>query len=238
MLCNQSINTLHQTFDYRIFSGIVFISYAFRRTGFMNKIILFLFALILCSSVVYAQKGVDPQSRKIHEEGVRGTAVTSNNGDPFDFGKGKTKTREMLANPYRLAARRNVLVENVINVLKERKLIIDENASRLSEGFIVTEPYIFAKGAVTTRSELSRYAVLPTEDAVFTRGRYILTIEVQSIDGVQNNVSVTAKVDGKSENGLSSEWTTLASTGVAEDEFLAKLIEAVTGVSPDPVQGQ
>ena len=202
----------------------------------MNKIILFLSALILCSSTAYAQKGVDPQSIKIHEDGVRGTAITSNNGDTFDFGKDKTKTRQMLANPYRLAARRNVLVENVINVLKERKLIVDENASRVSEGFIVTEPYIFARGVVTTRSELSRYAVLPTENAVFTRGRYILTIEVQSIDGIQNNVSVTAKIDGKSENGLSSEWTTLTSTGIFEDEFLSKLVEAVTGVSPDPVQ--
>jgi hypothetical protein len=204
----------------------------------MNKIIFFLSAFIFCATSILAQKGVDTQSRKIHEEAVKGTQITSNNSRPFDFGEGKTKTRAMLANPYKMAARRDVLVENVINVLKERKLLVDENASRPSDGFIVTEPFIFAKGAVTSRSELSKYAILPTADTVFTRGRYILTIEVQSIDGVQNNVSVTAKVDGKTENALRSEWTTLQSTGVAEDEFLAKLIEAVTGVSPDPTQDQ
>lgn len=202
----------------------------------MNKAILFLFAFVLFSTVVFAQKGVDTQSRKINEESVRGTQITSNNnGKSIDFGEDKTKTRAMLANPYKLASRRDALVNQVINVLKEQKLIVDENASRPKEGFVVTMPFIFAKGAVTARSELIKYAILPTSDTTFTRGRYILTVEVQSIDGLQNNVSVTAKIDGKAENGLQSDWTTLQSTGVVEDEFLAKLIEAVTGVSPDPV---
>jgi hypothetical protein len=53
---------------------------------------------------------------------------------------------------------------------------------------------------------------------------------------VQNNVSVTAKIEGRSGNGLASEWTTLQSSGIAEDEFLSKLVEAVTGVSPDAPQ--
>ena len=57
-----------------------------------------------------------------------------------------------------------------------------------------------------------------------------------SIDGVQNNVSVNAKVEGRAGNGLMTEWVTVRSSGVAEDEFLAKLIELVTGNSPDPAQ--
>ncbi len=204
----------------------------------MKKIVFLLFASALFSTAVFAQKGVDTQSKKIHEEAVRGTQITSNSNRSIDFGKGKTKVRAMLANPYRMAARRDVLVENVIDVLKEKRLIIDENTSRLKDGFIVTEPFIFAKGSVITQSELSRYAILPNSEAVYTRGRYILTIEVQSIDGVQNNVSVTAKIDGKSESGLRSEWTTLQSSGVAEDEFLSKLVEAITGTSPDEPQIQ
>lgn len=204
----------------------------------MNKIIFFLCALILSSTAASAQKGVDSQSRKIHEDAVKSTTVTSNNPKSYDFGKDKTKIRARLANPYKMAARRDVLVDSVLNVLKERKIIIDDNASRLADGFIVTEPFVFARGAVITQNELSRYAVLPDSLSIYTRGRYVLTIEVQSIDGVQNNVSVTAKVDGKSENALRSEWQTLPSSGAAEDEFLSKLIEAVTGVSPDdsPIQ--
>ena len=119
-------------------------------------------------------------------------------------------------------------------VLKERKIIVDESASRLSDGIIVTQPFVFAKGAIITRNELSRYAIL-SGDTPWTRGRYTLTIEVQSIDGIQNNVSVLAKVEGRAENGLISEWSTLQSTGVAEDEFLAKLVEMVTGTTPERI---
>jgi len=59
---------------------------------------------------------------------------------------------------------------------------------------------------------------------------------VQSIDGIQNNVSVVAKVEGRAGNGLVSEWITVRSSGVAEDEFLSKLVELVTGNSPEPTQ--
>jgi hypothetical protein len=101
---------------------------------------------------------------------------------------------------------------------------------------IVTQPFVFAKGPVTTTSELGRYGVLDYLDTAWSRAQYSLTIEVQSIDGVQNNVSVIAKVEGRAANGMSSEWRTVQSSGLAEDEFLAKLVEAVTGISPDPVQ--
>lgn len=141
-----------------------------------------------------------------------------------------------MANPYRITSRRDVLIENVLSVFAERKLIVNDGASRKADGIVVTEPYIFAKGAVITRNELNRYGILPNSDASWTRGRYTLTVEIQSVDGIQNNVSVTAKIEGRSENGLESEWTTLASTGAAEDEFLAKLVEMVTGKNVDAPQ--
>lgn len=83
------------------------------------------------------------------------------------------------------------------------------------------------------QAELKRYGILEFDDTAWSRGQYILTIEVQSIDGIQNKVSVTAKVEGRSGNGLTSEWVTVRSSGLAEDEFLSKLIEIVTGKSPD-----
>lgn len=198
----------------------------------MKYFFQFIFVLFLASTVS-AQKGVDPQTQRIREE-----ANKTNKGNDvsrsFDWGQGKTKTREMLSNPYRMNARRDVLVNSIIEVLKERKIIVDESASRLSDGVIVTQPFVFAKGAVITRNELARYAVLPG-DTAWTRGRYTLTIDVQSIDGIQNNVSVLAKVEGRAENGLISEWSTLQSTGIAEDEFLVKLVELVTGTTPEGI---
>jgi hypothetical protein len=182
------------------------------------------------------QKGIDPQTKTIKDNADKVTTRTNDVGRSFDWGKGKTKGRDRLSNPYRLAGRRDVLVERIIETLREKKIVVDEASSRLKEGIVVTQPFVFAKGTVTTPSELSRYAVLDSTATAWTRAQYTLTIEVQSIDGVQNNVMVNAKVEGRAGNGLISEWLTVTSSGLAEDEFLAKLIEAVTGTSPDPVQ--
>jgi len=188
------------------------------------------------ASIAAAQKGVDPQTRTIKEEGNKVTSRTSDVTRSFDWGKGKTKTRELLPNPYRLASRRDVLVSTIIDTLREKRIIVDEAASRPQEGFIITLPFVFAKGSVVTQNELNRYGILQAGSSAWSRAQYTLTIEVQSIDGIQNNVSVIAKVEGRSGAGLIAEWVTVPSSGMAEDEFLAKLIESVTGVSPDPKQ--
>lgn len=203
----------------------------------MRKILLSATLVAATAFSVAAQKGVDEQNKKIQENTNKTTQNTNNNGGQnggrtIDWG-GKSRSRERLDNPYRLASRRDQLVESVIDVLQEKKIIVDEASSRMKDGIIVTQPFVFAKGAVISKNELNRYAELPFSDSSWTRGRYTLTIEIQSIDGIQNNVSVTAKVEGRAENGLQSEWTTLQSKGVAEDEFLKKLVEAVTGVSFD-----
>lgn len=200
------------------------------------KNIPFQISLIFAFSVLtFGQKGVDEQNKKIQENTNKTTQtpVKNSGGRSIDWGLGKTKVRDRLENPYRMNARRDVLLEDINDILQEKRIIVDDSASRPKDGIIVTQPFVFAKGAVVTKNELSRYAVLPVSDSSWTSGRYILTIEIQSIDGVRNNVSVTAKVEGRSQNGLLSEWTTLPSSGAAEEEFLIKLVEAVTGVSPD-----
>ncbi len=124
----------------------------------------------------------------------------------------------------------------IVDALREKKLVVDEASSRPKDGIIVTQPFVFAKGSVITQNELNRYATLESSDSAWTRAQYTLTIEVQPIDGIQNNVSVNAKVEGRAANGLMSEWLTVKSSGVAEDEFLSKLVELVTGNSPEPTQ--
>ena len=144
-----------------------------------------------------------------------------------------TKTATLLPNPYRLTARRDVLLKAIADVMRDRKLIVDDAASRMSEGIVVSQPYTFIKGAVVTQPELSRYADVERSDARgWTRGRYTLTVEVQPIDGASANVSVNAKIEGRTDGPSGAEWITLQSTGVAEQEFLAALIENVTGASP------
>lgn len=202
----------------------------------MKIFISTLFTLALLSAAALAQKGVDTQTQKIKEESNKTTTRSTDASRSWDWGKGKTRVREPLANPYKFNSRRDVLITTIVEALKEKRIVIDEASSRAADGLIVTQPYVFAKGPVTTPSELSRYGVLEFADNAWSRAQYTLTIDVQSIDGVQNNVFVIAKVEGRSGNGLMSEWTTVQSSGAAEDEFLAKLVELVTGVSPDPPQ--
>jgi hypothetical protein len=67
-----------------------------------------------------------------------------------------------------------------------------------------------------------------------------LRVEVQSIDGINNNISVIAKVEAREETPIGANWQTLESNGTVEQEFLNALVETVTGTSPNatpkPVQ--
>ena len=200
---------------------------------YMKNLLFALSLVAILPIFLLAQKGIDTQTQKIKEETHKITSRGSDASRSFDWGAGKTEVRDRLPNPYKLNSRRDVLVETITGVLKEKKILVDETSSRLGDGIIITQPFVFAKGPVITQNELKRYGVLAFADNAWSRGQFTLTIEVQSIDGAQNNVSVNAKVEGRAANGLTSEWTTIQSSGVAEEEFLVKLVEAVTGNSPD-----
>jgi len=192
---------------------------------------LILLAIVLTGAQgALGQKGIDTQTTTIKNDTNKTTTYpTEPPSRSFDWGKGKTEVRDRLPNPYKLNSRRDVLIQNIMQLLKDRKMVVDEASSRLADGIIITQPYVFSKGPVITQNELRRYGVLAYSDTAWSRGQYTLTIEVQSIDGVQNNVSVNAKIEGRAGSGLGSEWIAVQSSGLAEDEFLAKLVEMVTG---------
>ena len=202
------------------------------------------FALILLavgSTAAFGQgKGVDSQSQRISDNSSNKAPANNGaktnvgtNGSGINFGRDKTRERAMLPNPYRLTARRDVILKAVAEVMRDRKLILDEASSKLSEGIMVTQPYTFIKGAVVTGSQLNRYAsLITTETRNWTRGRYTITVEVQPIDGVSANVFVNAKIEGRVDGATGAEWLSLPSSGEAEQEFLDVLIQNVTGGSP------
>jgi hypothetical protein len=200
--------------------------------------IIFVTCAILLNLAVgsFAQKGIDTQTQRIKEDANRTTSRGSDVSRSIDWGRGKTRVRERLANPYVLNGRRDVLVENILEVLREMRIVVDEASSRLSEGIVVTQPHIFGRGPVIAGSEMKRYAVLEYSDTAWSRGQYSLIIEVQSIDGIRNNVHVNAKVEGRAGMGLMTEWVTVPSSGLAEEDFLVKLVEWVTGTVLDPPQ--
>jgi hypothetical protein len=205
------------------------------------KATLAFFSIVLFAVGVYAQeKGVDTQSKTVRDSGnsrtpgVNGSNQSvGTNGSGINFGKDKTPATPLIANPYRLAARRDVILTAVAEVMRDRKLILDDAASKPAEGIIVSQPYTFVKGAVVTQSELNRYAEVENANARgWTRGRYTIIVEVQPIDGVNSNVSVNAKIEGRTDGPTGAEWITLQSTGTAEQEFLNTLIGNITGSFP------
>src|SRR6185436_5408886 len=207
----------------------------------MLRIITGLLVLLACSLPAFAQaaKGVDKQSERVRDGGSERTPGNNGNktdtgaGRGFDFGRGRTPETPPLPNPYRLSGRRDVMITAVQDLMRDRKMVLDEVASKLSDGIIVSQPFTFTKGAVVSQAELSRYADVPISAArAWTRGRYTLTVEIHPIDGTTANVAVNAKVEGRTDGLTGAEWTTLRSTGLAEDQFLEGLILAVTGAAP------
>jgi hypothetical protein len=204
---------------------------------FMNRFAGVMLIMVLGAASAWSQgKGVDKTSERVRDSGTagsNGTKTDTGAGRGIDFGAGRTPEVPPLPNPYRLVARRDVLLKAIADVMRDRKLILDEAASKPNDGIIVSQPYTFIKGAVVTQAELGRYAdISTTSDRGWTRGRYTITVEVQPIDGNSANVSVNAKIEGRTDGATGAEWVTLRSVGLVEEEFLSALITNITGGPP------
>src|SRR5918999_4169528 len=149
----------------------------------MFRITAGLVILMACSLPAFAQaaKGVDKQNERVRDSGSDRTPGNNGNktdtgaGRGFDFGSGRTPEAPPLPNPYRLTGRRDVIITAVQDLMRDRNLVLDEAASKLSEGIIVSQPFTFTKGAVVSQAELSRYADVPVSSSRgWTRGRYTL----------------------------------------------------------------
>jgi hypothetical protein len=193
----------------------------------MIRFISLSLVLLLSAVSVWSQgKGVDKTGERVRDSGAAGSnpaKTDTGTGRGMDFGKGRTPEVPPLPNPYRIAARRDVILNAIAELMQDRKLIMDEAASKPAEGIIVSQPYTFIKGAVVTQAELGRYANFTSS---------IARVEVQSIDGNSANVAVNAKVEGRTDGATGAEWNTLPTSGLAEEEFLSALITKITGAPP------
>ena len=206
----------------------------------MKPVITFLLILIVCTAAAAQQeKGVDQSNDRIRDSGnnrqagVNGSKRDTGVGRGIDFGKGKTPTPPPVPNPYRFQAPNDILTKAAEELMQERKLVLDDAVSKPEKGLLVSQPYTFTKGSVVTSSELNRLAEVPQTDVrTWTRGRYTILIEIQPIDGTNTNVSVNARIEGRSDDVTGAQWESLRSNGTAEAEFLIALIEKVTGGPP------
>ena len=118
--------------------------------------------LLLCivgSASVWPQgKGVDKTSERVRDNATSsGNSPKTNTGagTGFDFGSGRTPKVPAVPNPYRMVARRDVILKAVADVMRDRKVIMDEAASKPDEGIIVSQPFTFIKGAVVSQVSLT-----------------------------------------------------------------------------------
>jgi len=210
----------------------------------MKRILLAtLFALATAGTALGQEKGVDQQNERIKDNStnrtpaVNGTKTDTGTGRGVDFGKGKTVVPPPAPNPYRFTFPKDVLIKAASELMTERKLVLDESVSKMDEGIIISQPFTFTKGSVVSSSELNRISEVPLSDfRGWTRGRYTLIVEVIPVDGTGTNVSVNARVEGRSEGPLGGEWITLKSLGVVEQEFIVALVERLTGGPPPAVE--
>lgn len=214
----------------------------------MKQFITVLVLFISFTATQAQEKGVDQQNDRIRDGGnnrqpaVNGGKTDTGVGRGMDFGKGRTQAPPTIPNPYRFQVPNDVLAKAVQELMRERKLILDDTVSRPDNGLLVSQPYTFTKGSVVSSSELNRLAEVPqTELRSWTRGRYTILVEIQPIDSSITNISVSARIEGRSDNVLGAEWLSLRSNGMAEQEFLKSLIEKITGAPPaghEPSQNQ
>ncbi|HYE15230.1 MAG TPA: hypothetical protein VD968_12360 [Pyrinomonadaceae bacterium] len=200
---------------------------------------LVIMTLALSAAAAAQEKGVDQQNDRIRDGGnnrtpaVNGGKTDTGIGRGMDFGKGRTVTPPPVPNPYRFQTPNDVLTKAVEELMRERKLILDDAVSKPAEGVLISQPYTFTKGSVVSSSELNRLAEVPQTDfRNWTRGRYTIIVEVQPVDGTITNVSVNARIEGRTDNVLGAEWVTLVSNGTAEREFIIALVEKMTGAKP------
>lgn len=199
--------------------------------------------IIFCLSAALAaeaqDKGVDQQNDRIRDAGSErapasnGTKQNVGTGRGLDFGKGRTPPTVQIPNPYRFTARRDAAVAAIQELMRDRGLTVDTASSKTSTGLVISQPYTFIKGAGVTLSELSRISdVLADDTHGWTRGRYTLVIEAQALDATTTSVSVNARIEGRSESVTGAEWLSIRSNGTTEQDFLASLIEKITGAPP------
>jgi len=208
---------------------------------------LLLSLLLFCAvAVITAQaqdnqgKGVDPQTGRIRDTGNdrqpgnNGRNQSTGTGRGIEIGGGRSTAPPPLPNPYHFVARRDVVLHAVQELMRERSLILDTSVSKPDEGILISQPYRFVKGAVIAVTELNRYADVPNDSTRgWSQGRYTLIVEVQPVDGANTNVSVNARIEGRSDGAAGAEWISLRSSGTAEQDFLEALIEKITG-APAP----
>jgi len=175
-------------------------------------------------------------TNRLLKPGMRVFAVAAMTGIAFFSATGqiqldRPKAPKPLPNPSILGAGRDDVKAVVKQMLETREIPLDKEDCNSKSGdcTLVSKPVIFIKG-ITTRSQLEHYCNAPAAQVRnWSRGRYVLRIEISPASPKTSQVGVYAKFEGFSDTGAGSEWVSLTSKGVLEDTIMRCIEERVRG---------
>jgi hypothetical protein len=145
----------------------------------------------------------------------------------------KPKAEKPLPNPVIIQAPRDETLKSTKQMLETREVSIDKEDCNQTTGecTVITKPIIFIKG-ITTRSQLEHYCTVPAANVKnWTRGRYMLRIQISPASPKTSQVSIYAKFEGQTDGFSGNEWVQLTSKGELEDKFLRCIQDRATGGS-------
>jgi hypothetical protein len=150
----------------------------------------------------------------------------------------KKKSGLLLPNPYMMAAPRDEILTATKQMFEAREIPLDkEDCNQLTgECTLISKPLIFIKGTMT-RSQLEHYAEVPAANVRnWTKGRYVLRIQIAPTSPRSSQVGVYCKFEGMADNFTGNEWVALVSKGELEDELLRCIEVRVRGDNCDSVK--
>ena len=145
---------------------------------------------------------------------------------------GRPKAEKPLPNPYIIGASRDEALKAAKQMLETREVPLDKEECNQQSGecTLISKQVVFIKG-ITTKSQLRHYCEIPEVDVRdWSRGRYVLRIQISPATPVTAQVGISAKFDGMTVGVVGDEWISLASKGELEDKLLRCLDQRVKGV--------
>jgi len=162
---------------------------------------------------------------------VAGVSLASAHA-PGQIQFGKPKPERPLPNPFIIGAPRDEALKAAKQMLETREIPLDKEECNQQSGecTLISKQVIFIRG-IATRSQLQHYCeIAPADVRDWSKGRYVLRIQVSPVTPATSQVGISARFDGMTAGVVGSEWVSLTSRGDLEDKLLRCLDQRVKGV--------
>ena len=143
----------------------------------------------------------------------------------------KPKRSKHMPNPSVLASSRDEVLTIAKQMLEMREIPLDKEDCNPTSGecTLISKPVVFVKG-IPTRSQLEHYCEVPIAAVRnWTKGRYVLRIQINPASPDKSQVGVYARFEGMTGEVLSDGWVPLVSKGELEDRLLRCIQDRLQG---------